>query len=80
MSDMIEINITPSEYGYVSYSDKYGGKVINISISTDVIEALNWIKNYRILLEQEEQVRQSYPFVNDQYLAYQAALRLAKTE
>lgn len=78
MNEQFEIDVFPHSFGNVTYADKYGGKIITINISPDVVEMFNWMKSYRLAIEIEERIRDENLFVKEKFQEYQAALLLAK--
>ena len=73
---MLSINLMPPDFAYASVSDMLGGNHINIMITPEVIDAINWVKEYRHKLEKEIELRNNNPALATQWDHYQTLLRI----
>lgn len=78
MPDLVSINFNPPSLGYVAPSDTYGGKSWTIYLNQEVVDAVEWVKEHRYQLAQEESLRKANPHLQQLYDEYQTLLRLIK--
>ena len=74
------INVNAQPYGLIqaTVTDTYGGKAINIMLTNEAADAINWVNQYRTQLEQERLMRQNNPVLQELYDSYQTALNLSQ--
>ena len=75
---MINIHAHPHALIQAAVSDIYGGKAINIMLTPEAVDAINWISQYRAQLERERLARQNNPVLQELYDSYQTALNLSQ--
>ena len=61
---------------YVSVMDVHGGQEVCISFSSDVVDAINWVKDHRSKMESEARLRKDNPALEDSWKQYQLMLQL----
>lgn len=76
MPDLIEINCYNPEIMYVSKSDTYGGKKIDLNFNQDLVEMVKWYKEYKQQLMKESKAREQFESVAAAYEQYQTTLKL----
>lgn len=72
------LNITSSDHSIisVSVSDTHGGKHIHLYMTPDLIDTVQWVKQYKSQLAREQQIREHDPAARELYDQYQTYLNI----
>lgn len=76
MADLIEVTCNQSNIMYVSKTDTYGGKRIDLYFNSDVTEMVEWYKKYKDQMIKESKAREQFESVATAYEQYQTVLKL----
>lgn len=73
---MIQVTSDNPDMIYLSTMDVHGGKMINVSLSQEVVDTLRWAQSFRKKHELELELRKTVPALASQYEQYQTMLRI----
>lgn len=76
----VQIDVYPHDFIYINQSEDWGKVKINITVDQRVIDAVNWVRDYKKQLEEEAKIRAENPAVANQYDSYQTMLKLVKSD
>ena len=76
----ISIDVYPFDWFYVSTSEDWGRSKVNITVAPHLIEAIDWVKKYRMQLDEEAKIRSENPAAANAYEQYQTRLKLVKSD
>lgn len=66
----------PPNFGFITVSDTFGGQRHVFNVAQPIVEDLQWLREYRQKLEQEEKLRESNPALRNAWDSYQTMLRI----
>jgi hypothetical protein len=72
--------INPANFAYISTSDIYGGQSVSIDISPDLIQDLEWLREFRLKHEYESMLRDRNPALKSTWDSYQTMLKLVRND
>jgi hypothetical protein len=76
----VQIDVFPYDWIYINQTEDWGRVKVAITINPSVVDAVNWVKDYKKQLEDEIKIRSENPAVASQYECYQAMLKLVKSD
>lgn len=76
----ISIDVYPHDWFYVSTSEDWGKTKITVTINSELLETINWVKEYRKKLDDEAKIRAENPALASAYEGYQTILKLVKDD
>ena len=77
---MIEISVLPPGYVHAHSSDIYGGKRLELHMDYMLQEDLRWLREHRIRLQKEEEIRSKSSAVASAYEQYQTMLKIVNDD
>lgn len=76
MTDLINIVSSTPSLLWVNQTDIYGGKQINLSLSSEFDEMLTWFRKHKLQMYKEQKAREEHQSVAAAYEQYQTVLNL----
>lgn len=74
----VTLDVYPSEWFHIYTSQEYDRARINVNVSQELVDSINWLKKYKAQLEEEAKIRSENPAAAYAYESYQAMLKLVK--
>jgi hypothetical protein len=76
MNELVNIMVWPPTFATIITTQVFGGMNYQITINTDIIDAVEWIKDYQLKLQKEIMLRSTNQNLQDSYNEYQTMLKL----
>lgn len=76
MADLVDINCMNWDMLSVTKADTYGGKRFDLIFAPEMVEMLNWYKEYKEQVLKESKAREQFESVASAYEQYQVTLKL----
>lgn len=76
----ISIDVHPYDWFHISTSEDWGKTKILVTVNSELLETINWVKTYRKQLDEEAKIRSENPALASAYEGYQTILKLVKDD
>jgi len=76
----ISIDVYPYDWFHISTSEDWGKTKILVTVNSELLETINWVKAYRKQLEDEAKIRAENLALASAFEGYQTMLKLVKDD
>lgn len=71
-----QYSIQPWSFGSISINDIYGGQNVILHINQDIVDDLNWLRDFKARTIKEEKLREENPALKSTWDSYQTMLAI----
>jgi len=73
---MIQVMAYPPDLLMAHVMDIHGGQHMDIRLTDDLVDTINWVKQYKKQLDREQQIRSQDPVAQELYDQYRTYINL----